>query len=152
VFEELVNQLRALAETFAAQEQMEIIELKVHPRKTMLSIEVLADKIEGRINLDECAYLNKKITREIEEKQLIPGDWSTEVSSPGLDRALKTYNDFRRVVGEKIRFHLSDAVVGKVEHEGVLEALDQKQLVIVNSKNERVIIPFEAVHMGKLLI
>jgi ribosome maturation factor RimP len=62
-----------------------------------------------------------------------------EVSSPGLDRKLTTADDFRRVVGKKVRFlierpgeKIRDIVgtVTAVEHERVSAALDTQQITL----------------------
>lgn len=65
------------------------------------SMEVVVDK-EGGIMLDECAELNRKLTAWIDEKDLFPEGYTIDVSSPGLDRVLKSDSEFLWALGKKV--------------------------------------------------
>ena len=152
MFEDLKAKVFSILDLVVNERGIEIIELKIHPRATMLSIDITADKIDGRITIDECAGLNKTLSRAIEEQNLIAGGWSVEVSSPGLDRELKTFNDFKRLPGARIRVHLSHDIGGKKEYEGVVEEVTEEKMVLASPKGQRIEIPFLALQVGKLLI
>ena len=114
---------------------LELVELIVRAEGKMIVIEVFADKSHGAITMDECASINKRLNRKIEEEQWIKEIYVVEVSSPGLDRPLKTSQDFLRGAGKRVRFHLSAVVDHKLEHTGVIkDVIGNNVLVDVNLK------------------
>ena|SRR3989338_666489 len=78
---------------------------------------ILADK-RGGITLEDCAVINRRLSDFLDilgEKDagFIQTPYILEVSSPGLDRPLKTAKDFSRAIGERLRV-LSRDEAGKV--------------------------------------
>ena len=109
---------------------VDLIELNVRHQNKTIVVDVIVDHPAGGITIDECGYLNKRLSREIEERQLIPGEYLIHVSSPGIDRPLKTINDFKRVLGKKVHFHLTALLKNKLEYEGVIKDVDQQNVQI----------------------
>lgn len=64
-------------------------------------LRVLVDKV-GRVGLDECAAVSRTIANAIETLDLIGGEYTLEVSSPGIGKQLSTENDWIRCVGRKL--------------------------------------------------
>lgn len=93
-------------------------------------LEVLADRDEGGISLDECAGLNRELGDILEKESVFAQPYVLEVSSPGLDRPLATAGDFRRVRGRQARFFLKDLVEGKLEHCGTVEDISDDTVTI----------------------
>ena len=78
-------------------------------------LRVLVDR-QGRVTLDECAELSRKIGDTVETLDLIQEAYTLEVSSPGIGRALATENDWIRCRGRKIEVRTE-----LEEYTGVLE-------------------------------
>lgn len=112
------------------QAGLELIELNVKYSSHKLLIQLLLDHEQGGITVEECAVINKKIVNILEEQNLIPGDYLLEVSSPGLDRSLKTVRDFRRVTGRLVRFHLLEMMGNKCEYAGRVTQVADDGVVI----------------------
>jgi len=70
-----------------------------------------------------------------------------EVSSPGLDRPLKSISDFRRAQTERVRVTLNDGT----SVEGVLSHVDSEGIVLDTKKGERTI-PISEIQVGKIII
>ena len=82
----------------------------MHKTKTAIVIQILVDRINGGIIVDECADVNVHVNNQLEALNLIEDNYTLEVSSPGLDRPLTTKKDFKRVLGIMTRFHLNEMV------------------------------------------
>lgn len=67
--------------------------------------------------IDECARLSRLVGDLIDGTDLFPSGYTLEVSSPGLDRPLKTAQDFRFRVGEKVKVEFVDRARKKVTAE-----------------------------------
>ena len=91
---------------------VEIVELKFHRQSREPLLRFLVDKPEGGITLGECAQLNQEIGNLLERMNLIEDHYVLEVASPGLDRQLKTEQDFKRVIGKQMQ------IVAKIPLEG----------------------------------
>ena len=112
---------------------LEIIDLSLHHRNRTVAIQLLLDHEDGGITLAECAYFNKKINMLIENETLLGGEYTVEVSSPGLDRPLRTERDFMRVRGKKVKFHLKQMIENKLEHDGSVQAVDHDTVTIATT-------------------
>lgn len=61
---------------------------------------------QGGITLDDCQLVSEALNDLLDEADVIKGKYLFEVSSPGLDRPLKTDRDFERYQGEDVEVHL----------------------------------------------
>ena len=123
---------------------VEIVEINIRRQGRAIMVEVLADKKKGGITIDECTVINKQLSQKIEEENFIEDDYWIEVSSPGLDRPLKTEKDFMRVIGKKVRFHLSDFLENKKEYEGVIREVAGRN-VFIKTKVKPLTIPLDKI-------
>jgi ribosome maturation factor RimP len=105
-----------------AEEQIRIIEEKVnsllvnHPSHFLVevrikptnNVKVFIDGDEGVI-LSELIGYNRKLYKQLEESSLFPdGDFSLEVSSPGLDEPLKLFRQYKKNIGRFVDITLKD--------------------------------------------
>lgn len=116
-----------------------------------LLLSLLADRPQGGINLEECSLLNRLIRQELAEKNILTGEYSLEVSSPGLDRPLKTKEDFKRCLNKKAVFFLNDLVGGKCEWNGLISNVNETS-VFVGQGGEVLEIPLIKINKAKLVI
>jgi len=141
---ELTTQLEALIKQLTEELSTELIEWNLKKRGKTVVIDIITDKLNGGITINECTSINKQVVRAVEEKQWFGDNFVVEVSSPGLDRALKTFNDFARAVGRRIRVHLEEPVEGKVEHHGKISGVQDNQILIQNN-GKTIIIPLDCI-------
>jgi ribosome maturation factor RimP len=140
MLEPLKEQLQLLVAELLQGTDKELVEILIRRQSRRIVIEVLVDKVQRGITLDECAFLNRKIAEQIEIKNLIADSYVVEVSSPGLDRPLQTQRDFQRNRGCRIHVYLSEAIDLKLEYEGVIsEAFPDR--IVIEEQNKKVEIP-----------
>lgn len=124
---------------------LEVVELTLKQNRKTVMIDVLADRVHGGITVDECSQINKKINALIEEKNLFNDDFVVEVSSPGLDRPLKTQKDFMRVQGKDVVVYLNDFVENKKEHSGKIVNVIET-FVTLEVKGQEIIVPLDKIN------
>ncbi len=115
---------------FLKEIDVDLVELNVRMIKNDLNIQIIADKSTGGITLDECSELNKDIIIFFEEQSVLDEDFSLEVSSPGLDRPLKTVQDFKRVRGREIRILFNDPVDNQWETAGRVAGVQDENVIL----------------------
>ena len=96
---------------------------------------VFADK-PGGMTIEDCEALSRAIGSVLDEKDPIPGSYTLVVSSPGLDRPLKTEKDFQRAMGTEIDVKLYQPFMGKKVYTGTLVAADAASFAIEDGDNE----------------
>ena len=92
-------------------------------------LRIFIDK-EGGIEIDDCQKLSELLGKALDERDIIPGSYLLEVSSPGLDRPLKKDKDFNREMGKKVDISLYEPLNGEKSLTGVLSGYDGKTLSI----------------------
>lgn len=98
---------------------------------------IYADR-EGGIGLDDCENISRLIDSAVEDCDPMEDSYFLCVSSPGLDRELKTERDFKRAVGKRVDLKLYSAQDGKKEFCGELLGFDEEGFEItVNGDNKR---------------
>ena len=132
--------LRPLLENIGS----ELVELKIRRQVRTLVVDIIADRPHGGITIDECSYLNKHINQKIEDENWIQGEYVVEVSSPGIDRPLKTVKDFLRVKGRQVRFHLVEPLENRLEYSGIVKDA-QENSVMIDFKAKTTTIPLEKI-------
>jgi len=92
------------------------------------------------VNLDECAEINRIISPIFDVEEPMSDAYFLEVSSPGIERPLKTKEHFKSSIGEKVKITMTDGtkIIGKLQ-----DVTDEK----INVKNK--IIPFSNIKKAR---
>ena len=111
-------------------------------------LRVYIDKFEG-VNIDDCVLVSQQLTGLLDVKDSIKGQYNLEVSSPGIDRPLFTDEQLKKHIGHIVMIKLREKYRGKRKIIGVLEAVDNLEIIIkCNENNEK--IPSELIDKAKL--
>ena len=76
--------------------------------------------------------------------------YTVDVSSPGIERPLRTPAHFRNVVGRKVALRTADEIAGRKRFRGELVAVGERSVQVAAGEN-KVDIPFEAIVRGNLV-
>jgi ribosome maturation factor RimP len=99
-----------------------------------LSANVLRVSIDrpGGVDLDTISEASKLVSAELDRRgdDLIPGRYVLEVSSPGVERPLRTPAHFQRAIGSTVALKTFPGAEGERRVEGVLEAADEEGVVV----------------------
>jgi len=97
----IVERVRATVEPLLANQSLTVYDVE-HSGST---VRILIDGPDG-VDLDEIAHMTRLISVALDEADPIPGKYTLEVSSPGLERPLRTPDHFRGAVGELVTLKL----------------------------------------------
>ena len=92
-------------------------------------LRVFLDK-EGGIEIEDCHWVSEQLEAKLETLDPIKESYYLEVSSPGLDRALRKDRDFIRHVGDKIEITTFKPIDGQKKFIGVLKCLSEGNISI----------------------
>lgn len=120
--------LEALEPTAAAS-GVEIVTLEIMGSKKAPTIRVFIDTEEG-VSFDELASAQVWINRIMDEIDPFPGAYMLEVSSPGIDRPLRTKEHFARFAGEQVVVKTSSPIDGRSSFTGTLEGMEGDDVIV----------------------
>ena len=104
------------------------------------------------ITIKQCTKVSRLISEVLDEKDYIQGDYSLEVSSPGIERPIIEYIDFKRFVGSKVKIKLINKYENKISFTGIIKkCLDEKITFIDNKDSKVIVIPFALIDEAKLV-
>lgn len=92
-------------------------------------LRVYIDSEEG-VTIDDCEKVSRQISAILDVEDPIAGEYTLEVSSPGLDRPLFTAEQYAAYVGEVINVRLNSPIDGRRKFKGVLNSADPKTIVM----------------------
>ena len=101
------------------------------------------------ITVDDCERVSRQVSDLLDADQLIQGDYTLEVSSPGIERPLFTLAQHARFIGEQVLVRMRTPLDGRRRLKGALRAVHAESL-LVEVEDTLVEIPFRDVERSKL--
>ena len=105
---------------------------------------------EKGISVDDCAAVSEQISGVLDVEDPVKGDYSLEVSSPGLDRPLFEKGHFEQFVGRVARVKLNVAVEGRSNYKGTIIEVDGDE-VVLQVEGESVRLPLAQLSSARLV-
>ena len=100
---------------------------------------------EAGISIDDCEKVHRLIDPILDEHDPIPEAYNLDVSSPGIERALRTKEHYDKCVGEKIALKLFKPLDGSKQYVGELIGYTDGDTVKLGTASGEIEIPFEAI-------
>src|ERR1700684_1686044 len=104
---------------------LDLVDVELHGAQ----LTVFVDR-EGGINLDELGEATRGVSPALDDIDPFPGRYTLSVSSPGLERRLRTPVHFARAVGEKITVRVDGGTAGVKRVTGTLQGADESGVVL----------------------
>lgn len=141
---DIINLVSEKVNELTAESALFLVEVKMKPTN---NIKVFLDGDTG-VNIEACAKVNRALYKMIEELGIYPeGDFSLEVSSPGVDEPLRFMRQYLKNIGRTLEVTLKEE---DVKHLGVLKIATEEEIVLEkklpkNKGVETVTIPFDSI-------
>jgi len=101
------------------------------------TLRIVIEGREGSVSLDDVALATRLMSRELDESDPVPGRYTLEVSSPGLERALRLPRHYRSAIGSVVSVKVREAVDGSRRFTGVLASVDDHGIVLRTESGDR---------------
>lgn len=148
-----INKITSLLEELLLEEPAYFcVNIRIKPTN---NIKVFLDGDDG-LPIAKCVQFNRKLYKLIEESGLYPeGDFSLEVSSPGVEEPLKFIRQYKKNIGRTLQITFTDDTV----KEGVLETVAEADIVLSHTTGkgkkavtEKLVIPFNNIKSATVQI
>jgi ribosome maturation factor RimP len=127
----VVARVWEMASSVAAGEGMEIVDIEFRPEGSRGGkvLRLYLDK-EGGPRLDDLTRVSRQLSELLDGSSDVPGPFTLEVSSPGINRALKKVEHFVRYAGKKVRVRTREPIEGRRSFLGVLKEASENEIVV----------------------
>ena len=141
--------IEALVAPVIAAEGCELwgVELLPSGRRSMLRIYI--DREEG-VSVDHCEAVSRRVSALLDVEEPIAGEYTLEVSSPGMDRLLFRLEHYAESVGESVDIRLSRPFEGRKRLSGVLAGVEDDEIV-VHVDDDEYLLPLEWIQRARIV-
>ena len=127
----------------------ELVDVELAGGQHHATLRVYIDGPRG-VNVDDCAAVSRQLSALLDVEDPLPGSYSLEVSSPGLDRPLVKPEDFKRFIGEAVKVKMHQPILGRKNFSGRLVEVAADHVVVEVDK-EHFDLAFDGMERARLV-
>jgi ribosome maturation factor RimP len=146
----VLEDVRDLAEAVARRRHLRLwdVEMGGQPGRSVLRVYVDGEK--GAVDLDTVAEVSEEISRALDLRDPIPGRYTLEVSSPGLERTLRAPEHFALSVGKQVTVKTREILHGNGHRiDGKLVAAGEETVQVAVDDEAEVAVPYDAIKSAR---
>lgn len=128
---DLKEEVTGLMDKFIDNDEIFLVEVNIKGKPGNQKIQVFIDGDQS-VDVDECSSISRKLSDDLEERNIIDGRYIIEVSSPGVDKTLKFIRQYPKHIGRELEVLTKD----KKKYQGkLLDVIDEEiELSIKSTK------------------
>ena len=117
------------------------------------TVQIMADRADGApMAVEDCEAISRAIGAVLDVEDPIPGAWTLEVSSAGIDRPLTRVKDWNRFAGHLVRAETLDPVDGRKRFSGIALGADETTARLRLDDGTEVALPLAGLRRAKLVL
>lgn len=155
-----MEKIEKIAAEISQREGCELYDIEMIGAGNGRVLRVFIDKESG-VGIEDCSNVSKGLNLLLDVEDIVPGGmYNLEVSSPGLDRHLRTLRHFEKAVGKKIFVQLDQSlgsfgaqdksITSMKKFENILDGVEDEQLAFT-IRDEQVKVPLSAITKAKVV-
>lgn len=145
----IIEQVCSLVQSVLEGTALELVEVEFHRAGKRHRLVVTIDK-PGGVGIQDCQWVSERLSPLLDIEDPIPGSYVLEVSSPGLERPLRTAADYERFAGRRVRIRLNTVYHGRKSWSGLLTGYREGLIFLAVDTGEELQIPLAEVSGGNL--
>ena len=134
----------------AHSEDLNLVDVEFLKEGSDWILRIFLENKEGDLTIEECEKVSRALSNILDEEDPIDKSYILEVSSPGLERPLKTEADFERFKGELIAVKTFKKIDGEKEFVGTLKNFETDKITLVLKNEEEITIDYKLVARANL--
>ena len=145
----VIEKVQAFAEKLLPSMGLELVEVQFRLEGHGWVLRLYIDGKDG-ITVDHCTRVSKEISVFLDVEDLISQAYHLEVSSPGLERSLKSINDFQHYIGKKAKVKLREDVEEQRVLIGVINQVEGETVELVLEDGTKCQVAFDQIRKARL--
>lgn len=113
------------------------------------TVRIYIDAAEG-VNVDDCAKVSRQVGSIFDVEEPILGEYNLEVSSPGMDRPLFTFEQYAPYTGEQVKIRLRMPYEGRRKFSGKLVGTEGSD-VVIEIEDHEYLLPFDLIDKANII-
>jgi len=126
----------------------EFVGCELHRQGRGSVLRVYIDSEKG-ITVDDCSKVSYQVSAMLDVEDPIQGQYTLEISSPGIDRPLFEIAHYRKFLGNRVKIRLHNPIEGRRNFVGMLLRVEDSDIHL-SVDDEEVIVPFASIEKAKL--
>ena len=153
---DVVGQVKAIATRVAASYGLEIFDVQFRREAPGMVLRIRIDRpgsratAEDSVTVDECAKVSRDLSAIFDVDDVVPGAYTLEVSSPGLDRPLTRAEDYQRFAGRRAKLVMREKIDGQGYFKGQLGGVEDGYVVIEGEDRRTHRVPLDVITRANL--
>jgi len=152
----VIDAVRAIANRVAESRGLEIFDVQFRREASGMVLRVQIDRpgpaatAEESVSIIDCTDVSRDMSAILDVEDVIPSEYTLEVSSPGLDRPLRHADDYRRFAGRLAKIVMREPVDGQGFFRGRLAGVEGHDVFIDADDGRRHRVPVGVITRGNL--
>jgi ribosome maturation factor RimP len=146
--ETVVEAITSLVMPVLQEKDLDLVDVLYRRESSGWVLRLLIDKEDG-VTLDDCTAVSREVSHLLDIEDIIEQAFNLEVSSPGLDRPLKSVGDFQRFAGRKAKVTTKEPIEGNQVFMGRINKVED-ELITMEIGQQELCIPFSEVAKARL--
>ncbi|SIQ09144.1 ribosome maturation factor RimP [Halanaerobium kushneri] len=134
----------------AHSEELNLVDVEFLKEGSNWILRIFLENKDGDLTIEECEKVSRALSVILDEEDPIDKSYILEVSSPGLERPLKTEEDFERFKGELIAVKTFKKINGKKEFIGTLKDFEKDKIILILADKQEISIDYSLVARANL--
>jgi ribosome maturation factor RimP len=136
--------INEVIERVTAREGLELVHWETVGPRNHFVLRIFIDK-PGGVTLGDCERVSNQVGTLFDVEDLIPNQYTLEVSSPGIERGLYKPADYERFTGSRVKLRTAQPINGQRNFKGKLLGIDGEIVSLEADTAGRIDIPFEQI-------
>ncbi|WP_156289099.1 ribosome maturation factor RimP [Oceanobacillus salinisoli] len=136
------------------EKNLDLVDIEYVKEGKSWFLRVYIDK-PGGVDITECGEVSEQLSEKLDEIDPIKDPYFLEVSSPGVERPLKTKEDIEKNINKNVYIKLYEQIDGEKEYEGILKDFKNDVLTLeykVKTRTKQVELPYEKIAKARLAV
>jgi len=147
----VLGKVRSFLQTLLPTMELELFDLQFRREGHGWVLRIFIDAERG-VSLDDCSNVSREVGTYLDIEDCIGHPYHLEVSSPGLERPLRSIGDFLRFQGKKAKLRLHDELDGRKVFEGVIGEVGDEFVELRGAEGKSVRVTMAMINKARLVI
>ncbi len=151
----LLDEIKEMILPLIEQQNCYLDDMEYVKDKNDMYLRIYIDKNNGHLDMDTCVAVSELISEKLDEMDPIQDEYYLEVSSPGIEKPLKTFEQVQNSIGEYVYAKLIDPKAGMYEVEGYLKSIEGQKLefeYMVKNIKKHIVVDYDNIQFIRLAV
>lgn len=152
---ELLDKIKVMIEPILESNDVYLDDIEYVQDNKEWYLRIFVEKNNGSLDMDTCVAVSEAISLKLDEEDPIKGEYYLEVSSPGVEKPLKTFEQVKDSIGKYVYVKLFNPTAGLDEFEGFIKTIEDEMIefeYLVKNIKKRVKIDYNNIKFIRLAV